>query len=914
MVNSFQVSHRNACFIVTLFVIIVVCVGLMAGLIGKDDCSGCSSSGNDLTSTLPPLTTTTPSWEDEPFRNPFLPDFLSPVHYDLWMHPDFYGEGNTFEGKETVEIAVTKETKYLMLHIKLMDITKTEVRGHDGQLLDLTRTFEYPDNQYWVVELANPIDPGTSVFLCLEFTGSLTEGIVGYYKSTYEHAETGRVGWMSTTKFQPSDARKAYPCFDEPRFKSTFNISQRHWRNYTALSNMPEYHHEDDENGWRETYYEKTVRMSSYLVAFIVFDFEHKDNIIEPAGIPHRMWAAPDRINQTSYGLEVTKAAAEALEKEFNMTFHLPKLDQVAVPDYPSGATEHWGLITYRESRLLYDPDQVGDYDKQRVATIIAHELVHNYFGNVITCYWWDEIWLNEGYARLYEAFAVDVFDPEFHLQTQFVVNTMQTVMATDAGGSSRPVVVVITNPDEANSAFDSITYSKGASMLRMIEGFVGVDRFRLANQRFLRENEFGSVKSQDLWDAIQKEVGDEMNVTAIMTPWVMQMGLPVINLVLEDNNVIRATQKRFMNDPDADLSEPESPYGYRWDVLLAYETKNGDSDRQWMHAAQESVEFSVAIGNNNWVKFNPNEFEPLDRSNILDDALNIARAGQLDYEVPLNITQYLVNEDEFAPWATVYNNLMYISNTLYWSSVYGPWRRYVEQLSRNRMSKLGVRDEGSHLEKLNRDDIMLISCLHGNEECLVNSSSLFTRWVQDESDSVPTNLRAAVYAFGMQEAGGDDEFDVLWHRYDIGTSGQEKNNILYALAQSTKMWHIQRLLDYSQDPEMIRDQDFFTLIGNIGANPLAKTLLWDWTRANYDALIARFGNDNRSFQWMVPGMVDGYTTQFELQQVEDFYEQYPDAGPGARSREESLDSIRNNIKWRERSEHVIAQWLEKNA
>lgn len=267
--------------------------------------------------------------------------------------------------------------------------------------------------------------------------------------------------------------------------------------------------------------------------------------------------------------------------------------------------------------------------------------------------------------------------------------------------------------------------------------------------------------------------------------------------------------------------------------------------------------------------------------------------------------------EVDWEPWHAAKAGLTYISDMLYTSADYSLFRAYIQDLTGYRMDKLKVQDGGTHMEKLNRQDIIILSCGHGYSQCIQNTTRYFAYWLQNDTVfAVAPNLRRVVYSFGMQAIGGDEEFAIMWDRYTKATSTQEADNILYGLTWTDKLWLIQRLLDYSMDETKIRSQDFFTLMEYIGQNKVANGYLWDWVRANYDYIVNRFGLDNRELGRLVPKIVSGYNTEFQLEEVQSFYDQYPDAGTGEQARADSLDSIQNNIKWVSRSEKQIIDWL----
>jgi glutamyl aminopeptidase len=871
----------------------------------------------------------------DPWLDPYLPTTVEPIHYDLYQYPDFYHDGSVFTGEVSIQLDVLNVTDTLIVHIKDMNVTSSRVFDRNGNQLTLRDTFAYEPNQYWVVQTLNPLQEGSTVTLQLTFTGSLTNGIVGYYKSTYVHDVTGVTSWLATTKFQPSDARKAFPNFDEPRFKSEFKITLKHWQNFTALTNLPPESYVDLDDVWRETTFVTSPRMSSYLVCFIVSDFAYKNNTLVDGKL-HRVWSRPDRLDQVDYALSVGPIVENFYIQEFAVPYPLPKLDQFAVPDYPSGATEHWGLITYRDTRLLYDPTQVGDAGKQGTLSIIAHELAHNHVGDLVTCKYWDDLWLNEGLASFYEVKGVTAADPTMLYNGQFFSRTVQSVLVSDGANSSRPIVIKITNPNEANAVFDSITYDKGAAVLNMMQGFLGEETFRRSITRFLQDNAYGSVVTDDLWKAFQTEIGSGLDIKQVMTTWVYSMGYPVIGIEILPGNQIQATQKRFLLDPTSDPGSPPSEYGYVWHVPLNYRTQGGEYGLVWLNQTA-SVVFDNPQSGDEWIKFNHDHsgyfrvnydaglwtlltdqlntgyasLTELERSNLISDGLNLAKAEQLTYDVALGLTEYAWIDRSLIVWDSIVSGFNYIYYMIVTTPDHQLFQNYVRSLTSDLIDRLQVADGGSHVDKLLRSHILRLSCYGGHSGCNQNITNLFQPWIIDPvGNAVPLNLRREVYYIGIAGSSLESDWNAVWDRYTTATSGQEKDNLLYALSRTRDLTLIDRLLQYSMDESMIRSQDFFTTIDYIAGNHDANEYLWDWVQLNYEALVARFGLDNRSLGRMVPGIVSYFNTDEQLQEVLAFFALYPDAGTGVRFREEALQEINANIRWMQNSLGDVVSWL----
>ena len=334
-------------------------------------------------------------WEKE-YR---IPQSTQPIHYDVFLFPHL--DTDTFDGKVAIDIEVSGPAPrhFLVVHTKYLDITKTTlVATESGEEVELAEAFEYKPNEFWVVRAKDGITPGFTYTLFLEFNGKLIgNGILGFYKSVYVDPISGETRAMATSKFQPTYARRAFPCFDEPSFKSTFTVTlvRPSGSNYIALSNMPEVRSKIDTPlpGFTEVTFLKSVPMVTYLAIFIVCDLTYTDTITEIHKIPMRVYGTQSQVKRLNYAAKISAAIADYYETYFDIKYPLPKLDMAAIPDYSSGATEHWGLITYREANLIYDASESSFANKVRVATVIAHELAHQWFGNLMTVHWWNDLW-----------------------------------------------------------------------------------------------------------------------------------------------------------------------------------------------------------------------------------------------------------------------------------------------------------------------------------------------------------------------------------------------------------------------------------------------------------------------------------------------------------------------------------------
>nr|XP_005997387.1 PREDICTED: glutamyl aminopeptidase [Latimeria chalumnae] len=556
---------------VAIICAVVVIVGLVVGLgVGLTRPEPCKETEELLTTIQPPTEKPPVDAGPCPLRNDDsgdwkkfrLPDYVNPIHYDLELQPNM--DGDTYIGSTTISIHVSKATKHLWLHIretKITELPKLQKKsGESLQDIILNQCFEYKAQEYVVVEADQMLSPTTAneeYLLTLKFKGMLIGSLVGFYKTTY--VQDGKIMNIAATDHEPTDARKSFPCFDEPNKKATYTISIIHRYPYSALSNMPVKDVVEVESG-NKTTFQRSVPMSTYLVCFAVHQFDYVERL-SSRGIPLRIYVQPLQKKTAEYAANTTKKIFDYFEDYFNMTYSLPKLDKIAIPDFGTGAMENWGLITYRETNLLYDPEESSTSNKQRVAAVVAHELVHQWFGNIVTMDWWDDLWLNEGFASFFEYIGVTAAETDWQMMDQILIDDVLPVMGEDALLSSHPIVVNVSTPAEITSVFDGISYSKGASILRMLEDWISPKDFQRGCQQkppsshshclvssYFTNNAFGCLLRADLLD-----YGTVLNLTKyvkyedVYLPWErVASSIAYIRNMLEDDNELYSKFKDY--------------------------------------------------------------------------------------------------------------------------------------------------------------------------------------------------------------------------------------------------------------------------------------------------------------------------------------------------------------------------------
>ncbi|XP_060892349.1 aminopeptidase N-like [Labrus mixtus] len=895
-----------------------------------------------------------------PWERYRLPADLIPVSYNITLWPRLSPDPDTglyiFTGQSTVKFECVKETDLILIHsnkLNYMTLENTHIArlsaSDGGSAPSFKKYWLQPETQHLVIQLTAELTLNQTYELYTEFTGELADDLEGFYRSEYE--EDGIQKIVATSQMHPTHARKTFPCFDEPAMKAVFHITLIHPAGTVALSNGMEIDIVNitmDGAAVTRTNFEPTKKMSSYLLAIIVSDYTHIRST--QGDILIRIWARRKAIEQGqgSYALNVTGPILDFFQSYYNISYPLSKSDQIALPDFYFGAMENWGLVTYRETNLLYDPVTSSNRNKETTATIIAHELAHMWFGNLVTLRWWNEVWLNEGFASYVSYLGADYAEPTWNVKDLIVLDDVQKVMAVDALTSSHPLSSKedsIILPNQITEQFDTISYSKGAAVLRMMSDFLSEPVFVQGLSSYLNHFSYSNTAGDDLWDHLQMAV--EINdvslpepVNIIMNRWVHQMGFPLITI---DTNTGRVSQKHFLLDPESTVMV-ESPYNYEWIIPIRGMKKNVVQRHIWWLRGKQATNFfmqshlSWVLANVNVtgyyrVHYDPGNWESLfvqlaggdhqvipvlNRAQLIDDAFSLARVQLVNKVHGLRLISYLISERDYIPWQTALDNLNYYYLMLDRTEVYQPLQDYIKKLVTplylyfKEMTSNWANVTEGHTDQYNQANAIQMACKTGLTECHNLTTGWFKQWMDNpQHNPIPSNLRSAVYCSAMAE-GNVAEWEFAWFQYTRATVASEASKLMSALACTNNTQLLERYLSYTLNPAMIRKQDASFVITSVASNTMGQSLAWDFVREQWEYMFTQYGVGSFSFASIISGVTARFSTPTELQQLEEFMDEHSTAGFGSATQavKQALERTKANIKWLQQNKQDILDWL----
>ncbi|XP_070763184.1 alanyl (membrane) aminopeptidase-like b [Enoplosus armatus] len=881
-----------------------------------------------------------------------LPKNLIPQSYKVFLQPHLYtriieevnvtspNQTMLFTGNSTVNFHCVQRTSSIYLNSRDLAVSNPVVMDQNtNEVLPVSGLKYHEDaSDFLEIQLNYALEAGGNYSLFLAFKGEITERLDALYVSTYLEGNPAYEGdpnterFLAATNMEPTDARRVFPCFDEPEMKAVFDVTIIHRRDTTALGNEEKSGSSIIDDDWQYTSFHPTPKMSTYLFAFTVSEFT---SVPSPHGrVEISTFARPDAIaaRHAEYAANITGKILEFYESYFGINYQQKTLDQIALPDLNPAAMENWGLITYQEGDLLYEEGVSSLLHKEVIVTLIAHELAHQWFGNLVTMKWWNEIWLNEGFATYMSYFAVDDVEPTFKIKDTLVLSDLHTAFEEDALASSHPLSPPpedVQETFEIVEMFDAITYAKGGFVLRMLADVVEERVFNKGIKMYLSEFRYKNTDQNDLWEYIEKAVkedGGHTKVATVMEPWTKQIGYPVVTINTTNGEVY---QKHFLFNDSTESSlwwyvpirvmSNTSGSSFFWLETSATVTKDEliSKSGEWILANVNCTGYyRVNYNPENWQRLltqletNPHRIPPMNRGQLVDDAFNLARAKLVNVTLALNSTRFLRNERGYLPWESAVRNLEYFVLMFDRSEVYGPMQVYLREQVKGLYNFFRNATDNSEVPKdhslqHNQINAIQVACSNGLPECLAMATKMFADWMNNtNTNHIPPNLRSVIYCQAVA-AGGKTEWEFAWNKFQSSSDTSERDQLREALSCTKKVWLLNRYLEYTLNPEKIRLMDVASTINYIAKNVAGQALAWNFIRAHWEYVSLGDG------AMLIMGVTSRFSTQFELEELERFATDY-DLGPATRAVYQAIEQTQVNIEWVGENKDIILEWFER--
>lgn len=764
------------------------------------------------------------------------------MNYRLLMRPDI--ENSTFEGSVSITVEISKPSDRIALNSKGLDITSCSVLyGASTIPAKSTQT----DSDTIVLSLPKKVFGRATI--AINFSGPITEKLRGFYRSTYNF--NGTKEYMLTTQFEAADARRAFPCFDQPDMKATFNLSLEIDSAYSAVSNMPVSKERATSNGKKLVEFFATPIMSTYLLYFGIGKFEFTKS--KYRGKTLRVVTVAGKQRYAQLPLEYLRSFLAFYESYFRIKFPLPKIDMIAVPDFEAGAMENWGAITFRETDLLCD-EKSSVAIKQRVVTVIAHEMAHQWFGDLVTMKWWNDLWLNESFATFMSFKARDHEFPEWHAYEDFISDNIGQALVQDQLKATHPINVDVKTPGEIDALFDAISYQKGASVLNMVNDYVGEAAFRKGLNMYLKAHAYSNAAKEDLWDSLEKAskaLGSGKRINYMMDRWVTKAGYPELRVSRKGSSISVKQNRSFLSKRmhSKDI----------WPVPVHYKLSKGStgfmlidkpaasisaSDTQWakLNFGQKGV-YRVLYGEDMLTSLGiaaaAKKLLGIDSWGILNDLFYLVRSGRMALnQYVAYISKYMF--DAGTPASLLLSEqLNFLYSLCYYESFSTGLKNAKQRFAELKYSELGwqTRPNDTPQERDLRNST--ISSLGVAEFAPVvgKSNALFARIIAGKK--VNPDIHAGIYVAAAWN-GNAATFDKLVRLYKRTESQEEKRSILVALGMQKSPALIKKAFELSLSNE-VRMQDSFIIPSIIAGSPTGRNYIWPWIRENWHYLMKKY-------------------------------------------------------------------------
>jgi puromycin-sensitive aminopeptidase len=830
---------------------------------------------------------------------------VTPARYRISLKPNF--ETFTFAGDETITLTIKKPTTTITLHAIELEITSASI-GESAASVSYDKKRETA-----TLSFKTPIQKGEAE-LSIAFVGTLNDKMHGFYRSNYQRE--GATHWIATTQFESTDARRAFPCFDEPAMKAVFDISLTIPAGMEAISNTMPIKKSTNADGSMRVDFSPTPVMSTYLLAFIVGEFEHVQKKSKD-GVLVRVFTTPGKKEQATFALECAARIVSFFNQYFAIRYPLPVLDMIAIPDFSAGAMENWGAITYRESALLVDPKHSSTQNRQWVALVIAHEIAHQWFGNLVTMNWWTHLWLNEGFASYIEYLAVNHLFPEWDIWTQFLVADHAVALHYDGLEHTHPIEVEVHDPAEIASVFDAVSYSKGASVIRMLAEYLGEKTFRDGLRLYLKTHRYANAETADLWRALSRISGKP--VAKIMANWTAKPGYPLLSLEQKRDH-FTLTQSRFFASP---VSQKKTRDATLWRIPLSFihEKKRGKVliEKRTVKIPNTGDYFKLNAGETSFVRtsypaavrdslgeaIEAKRLETRDRVGLVRDMFALVENGAQTAVAALSFARHYGDENEYVVWSEICGGLSKLHSLIAHEAYEPAFNAYARSL----LTEIGatIRWDAkpkSHSAALLKSLILETLAKYGDAAVLEHARLVFDS-IDETANPVVPDLRGVVYNT-VARHGGEKEYAKLLRLYESAVLHEEKNRIGRALGLFRQTELLAQTLEFAIS-DGVRRQDCVRMIMAVTVNPHGRDLAWSFIKANWKFFTERF-QGSRDLAHLIEPMGSSALLA-DAKDVQAFLKTHPTPGT-ERTLKQVLERIHSNAAWLKRGRKELEQFL----
>ena len=792
---------------------------------------------------------------------PRLLDTFTPNHYNLTLDLT-RAEEKEFSG--TVIISGESTSESISLHSKGLTIQSATI---DNQPADVSF------GEFDELRLSQPNLKNRKHTIRIDFSGNITDAMHGLYPCYFTH--DGVKKQLFATQFESHHTREVFPCVDEPAAKAEYDLTLITRPKITVLGNMPVKSEEENGDSLTTTF-EKTPRMSSYLLAFVIGEL-HKKSARTESGVEVSVWATPAQNENTlDFALDIATRSIDFYDEYFGVKYPLPKSDHVALPDFSSGAMENWGLITYRESCLLADPELTPESSRRFIATVIAHELSHQWFGNLVTMQWWNDLWLNESFANMMEYVAIDALQPDWHMWEDFATNEVTAALRRDSLDGVQSVQADVNHPDEISTLFDpAIVYAKGGRLLVMVRKLIGEEAFRAGLKSYFEKFAYKNTVGNDLWQELESASGQP--IVNLMNAWISQPGLPVVSVSNSHDAAILSQERFFIGE--------HQPSDALWPIPLF---ANQPLDVKVLNQKETTVSIEKPLQLNcglsahfitkydestrEYLLKNITELPTLDKICILQDATILARAGFENSASLLPLALSLkteTNEKVFGMAAGALTELRKFvdDNDVARDSL----KRISGEFARATFEELGwdEKDGESDDDRERRTTALSLMMYSENKEVLNEAK---TRFDNNKLEDLPTEIRALIISANVRHFETPEMIENLFAAYKNTPSNDLQNDIAIGLTSTKNPETAEKILANIKDSNVIRPQDASRWFVYLIRTRESRQIAWNWLKENWAWVEDTFGED-KSYDDFIRYAATALLTTNELNDFQQFFE-----------------------------------------